>query len=281
MTLNRIVCLLLCLVMAAGCASADRKEDNSSVTELNIRQRLNYTEIKYRLAQYPNLQKVDMYNTPVTPAQADELAALYPQVEFGWTLLIGREHRIRTDAEAFSTLHRSGSPGHSTKELSALRYCKNLKALDIGHNNVDDISWIAGLKDLRVLIIAVNRITDLSPLANLENLEYLEVFSNRVTDLSPLQGLERLTDLNIGYNRIEDFSPLYGMTQLKRLWLFRAGNRGIPGVPQEVIDTLKETLPGTQINWKSEPTLGGWRDHPHYDTIKEMFQGTWYIPFTD
>ena len=174
MRLNRIACLLLCLVMAAGCAAADRKEDHSSVTELNIRQRLNYTEIKYRLAQYPNLQKVDMYNTPVTPAQADELAALYPQVEFGWTLLIGREHRIRTDAEAFSTLHRSGAPGHSTKELSALRYCKNLKALDIGHNNVDDISWIAGLKDLRVLIIAVNRITDLSPLANLENLEYLD-----------------------------------------------------------------------------------------------------------
>ena len=104
---KRIACLLLCLVLATGCAAADRKEDNSSVTELNIRQRLNYTEIKYRLAQYPNLKKVDMYNTPVTAAQADELAALYPQVEFGWTLRIGTDHRVRTDAEAFSTLHRS------------------------------------------------------------------------------------------------------------------------------------------------------------------------------
>ena len=277
---NRIVCLLLCLLLAAGCAAAEREEDVQSVTALNIRQRLNYTEIKHRLARYPNLQKVDMYNMPVTAAQADELAALYPQVEFGWTLRIG-DHRIRTDAEAFSTLHRSGAKGHSTKELSALRYCKKLKALDIGHNNVDDLSWIAELVDLRVLIIAINRITDLSPLAGLKKLEYLEVFSNRVTDLSPLQGLPRLMDLNIGYNRIEDFSPLSGMTQLKRLWLFRAANRGIPGVPQDVIDMLKEKLPGTQINWKSEPTLGGWRDHPHYDTIKEMFQGTWYIPFTD
>jgi len=278
---KRIACLLLCLVLAAGFAAANGEEGDSSVTELNIRQRLNYTEIKYRLARYPNLQKVDMYNTPVSPSQAEELAAMYPRIEFGWTLKIGTDHRVRTDAEAFSTLHRSGAKGHSTKELSALRFCKKLKALDIGHNNVDDISWIAELKDLRVLIIAVNRIEDLSPLAGLENLEYLEVFSNRVTDLSPLQGLKHLTDLNISYNRIEDFSPLYGMTQLKRLWLFRAANRGIPGVPQDVIDTLKEKLPGTQLNWKNEPTLGGWRNHPHYDTIKQMFQGTWYIPFPD
>ena len=279
MNLKHLFCLLLCLVLAAPCAAADK--DPASVTELKLRQKMSYSDVKELLSQYPNLEKVDMYATHLTASQADELAALYPRIEFGWTLKIGTDHLVRTDAEAFSTRHRSGSPGHSTKEISVLRYCKRLQALDIGHNNVDDISWIAELPDLRVLIIAINKITDLTPLAGLDKLEYLEAFSNRVTDISPLKGLKRLMDLNIGYNRIEDFTPLYGMTQLKRLWLFRAANRGIPGVPQDVTKTLKEKLPQTQINWKAEPTLGGWREHPHYDVIHEMFAGIYYIPFSD
>ena len=88
-------------------------------------------------------------------------------------------------------------------------------------------------------------------------------------------------DLNICYNRISDFSPLYEMTWLKRLWIGRAANRGNPGVPQEVIDTLKAKLPATAIDYRSEPTLGGWREHPHYDVIHEMFSGIYYIPFSD
>jgi len=277
--LKRVVCLFFCLLLVTADAAAEK--DPASVKELKLRQRMKYNEIKDLLPQYPNLEKVEMYNSPVTPSQADELVSLYPEVRFGWTLKIGGDHLVRTDATAFSTLHRSGSPGHSTKELAALRYCTKLQALDIGHNNVDDISWLADLADLRVLIIAVNKISDLTPLAGLKKLEYLELFSNRVTDISPLQELPRLMDLNIAYNRIEDFSPLFGMTHLKRLWLFRSANRGVPGVPPDVVDVLKKQLPDTEINFRSEPTLGGWREHPHYNVIHEMFAGTWYIPFSD
>ena len=281
MKLKRVICLLLCLLLAAACAAAE-ETDYESVTRLNLNgQRLNYKVIRDLLAQYPNLREVDMYSTPLTGSQADELAALYPQVEFGWTLKIGTDHLVRTDATAFSTLHRSGTPGHYAKEMRVLRYCKKLKALDFGHNYVDDISWLTELPDLRVLIIAINKITDLTPLASLDKLEYLEVFSNRVTDISPLKGLTRLMDLNICYNRITDFTPLYEMTWLKRLWINRAADRGEPGVPQDVIDTLKKKLPDTEINYEAQPTLGGWREHPHYDVIHEMFAGSAYIPFSD
>ena len=279
---KRIVCLLLCLAVLASFAAAEEETDYASVTRLNLgQQRMSYGAVKSLLEQYPNLEKVDMYATPLTGTQADELAALYPQVEFGWTLKIGTDHLVRTDATAFSTLHRSGTPGHYTKEMRVLRYCKKLKALDFGHNYVDDISWLTELPELRVLIIAINKITDLTPLAGLEKLEYLEVFSNRVTDISPLQGLTHLMDLNICYNRITDFTPLYGMTWLKRLWINRAADRGEPGVPQDVIETLQKKLPSTEINWQAQPTLGGWREHPHYDVIHERFAGYSYIPFSD
>lgn len=284
--LCRALCLALCLLAAvfapAARPAAGEAENRETATYLNLAgRRLAYRDVKALLAQYPALRKVNMFDIPLSAAQADELAALYPQIEFGWTLKIGPDHLVRTDATAFSTLHRSGAAGHSSKALSVLRYCKKLKALDIGHNNADDISWLAGLTDLRVLIIAINKISDLTPLAGLEKLEYLEVFSNRVTDLSPLRGLTRLMDLNIGYNRITDFSPLYGLPRLKRLWIGRAANRGDPGVPQEAIDALRQKLPGAEINYRSEPTLGGWREHPHYDIIHEMFAGTYYIPFSD
>ena len=283
-----LAALLALLILAAACiAIAEENEtDYASVTYLNLDQtgkKLYYKSVKPILEKYPNLQKVDMFSIPVTRRQIEELVALYPDVEFGWTMKLGDDHLVRTDATAFSTLHFSGTKGHGTKELSMLRYCKNLKALDIGHNAVDDLSWLEELPDLRVLIVAINRLTDITPLASLKKLEYLEMFNNQVTDLTPLKGLTHLMDLNIGFNRISDFSPLYEMKWLQRLWVHKAENRGGKGngISQDVVDKLIKKLPDCQINYTSMPTLGGWREHPHYFVIKEMFAGSEYIPFTD
>ena len=221
--------IALMLIMTACIAAAEEPEtDPASVTYLNLDQtgkKLYYKSVKPILEKYPNLQKVDMFSIPVNRYQIEEMVKLYPEVEFSWTMKLGDDHLVRTDAEAFSTLHFSGAKGHGTKELSLLRYCKNLKALDIGHNVVDDLTWLEELPDLRVLIIAINRVTDITPLASLKKLEYLEMFNNQITDLTPLKGLTRLMDLNIGFNRIEDFSPLYGMKWLQRLWIHKAENR--------------------------------------------------------
>ena len=275
------------LLMMSWTAIAEEKEaDKASVTYLNLDQagkKQYYKNIKPVLAEYPNLKKVDMFSIPVNRYQIEELVKLYPDVEFGWTIKLGDDHLVRTDATAFSTLHFSGAKVHGTKELSLLRYCKKLKALDIGHNAADDLSWLEELTDLRVLIIAINRVTDISPLASLKKLEYLEMFNNQVTDLTPLKSLTRLMDLNIGFNKIADFSPLYERKGLQRLWVHKAENRNGKGngISQAVVDKLIKKLPECEINYTSMPTLGGWREHPHYFVIKEMFAGSEYIPFTD
>ena len=284
MIMRRIAVILLALLLLVPlwAGAEEQTEDRETVTYLNLDgKNLYYNRALAVLAKYPNLKKVDMYDIPVTYRQVEELVSLYPDVEFGWTLKI-KEHLVRTDATAFSTLHWSGDPVHSTKEMSVLRYCKQLKALDIGHNLVDDISWLEELPDLRFLIIAINRVSDISPLAKLTKLEYLEMFNNLVTDISPLKGLTHLMDLNIGYNHITDFSPLYEMTWLKRLWMSNAYEKK-RDVPEDVVRTLKEKLPDCEIDWQSKPTLGGWRDHPHHDTIKEMFdkKNMHYVPFSD
>ena len=285
---RRIICALLAVLLLAslGAAAAEAEQDHEAVTYLDLGgQKLKYNAVKSMLEQYPNLQKVDMFDTVITPAQADELTEQFPGIEFGWTIKFCKDHVVRTDATAFSTLHFSGDKGHSTKDISVLRYCKKLKALDFGHNHVDDISWLTELPDLRFLIIAINNITDITPLASLTKLEYLEMFNNKITDLTPLKGLTHLMDLNLGYNNITDYSPLYEMTWLKRLWMGNSYmHRG--NVPEDIQKTLKEKLPDCQMNFTSKPTLGGWREHPHHDVIKEMFnvydkKNMHYVPFSD
>ena len=89
-------------------------------------------------------------------------------------------------------------------------------------------------------------------------------------------------DLNISYNLIEDYSPLYEMTSLKRLWMYNSRDRNGAEVPPEVLETLHEKLPDCQIDSRSMPTLGGWREHPHFDVIHEMFRSPdGYQPFED
>ena len=233
------------------------------------------------LDQLKNLEKVDMYSTQVWKNRIDEMKARYPDIEFGWTMRVA-EHSVRTDATAFSTLHGSSSTTHSANDIGLVRYCKDLKALDFGHNGVKDISFLYELPELRVLIMACNRLEDITPVASLKHLEYLEIFSNHISDLTPLVGLENLVDLNIGFNEIADLSPLCEMKQLKRLWMYNCIDRSkkIP-VSEEQLAMLHEALPDCEINITSNPSEGGWRVHSHYDTIFRMFRSGVYEPFED
>ena len=254
--------------------------DTEYVDMGNVRVR-DMKAFKAFLAQLPNVRKVDMFATTVRASVCDELSEAFPQLEVGWPIKFA-EHTVRTDATAFSTLHYSGAKVHSGKELSVLRYCRHLLALDIGHNAVKDLSFLCDLPNLRILIIACNKVEDLTPVASLRNLEYLEIFSNNIVDISPLAGLPHLMDLNLGYNNIADFSPLYELPALKRLWMYRAANKkgGTP-IPDEVIDTLLQQHPDLIWDNRHNPSEGGWREHPHFDILHEMMRSTVYVPFED
>lgn len=239
----------------------------------------NYDAFERFLDALPNLRRVDMYTTHMFKKQAKHLSERYPQIEFGWTMYIG-DHTVRTDQTAFSTLHDSVVRRHTSEDLEALRYCRALRALDLGHNDLTDISFLADLDELRVLILADNRIEDLSPLSGLEHLTYLELFDNRVESLEPLAGLPALVDLNIAQNRVQTLEPLHRMPGLRRLWVRACGDEKTAAAAQE-LERLADALPQTEINTVSLGTDGGWRVHPHYDTVFQMFKGTTYMPFED
>ena len=66
------------------------------------------------------------------------------------------------------------------------------------------------------------------------------------------------------------------MTWLKRLWI------GGCKLSKGDVSALREALPDTQVNVRgSGSTDEGWREHPHYFVIKQMYQEERYVPFED
>ncbi len=231
------------------------------------------------LDRLPALKRVDMFETRLTAKDMEMLSARYPDIFFGWTIRI-KEHVIRTDATAFSTLHNNRSPQHSSRDFEPIKYCRQLKALDLGHNAITSIDFIRDLTDLRVLILAINQIEDISVLARLPRLEYVELFKNKIRDISPLAHMKQVLDLNICFNHIKDYSPLLGLGTLERLWIYNSNNYAASQpVPREVVSQLKAALPGCHIDHTHYSTLGGWREHPRYFVIFDTFKNGVYLPF--
>ncbi|MEA4928933.1 MAG: leucine-rich repeat domain-containing protein [Candidatus Limiplasma sp.] len=235
-----------------------------------------------RLDAMPDVRQVNMYASKLTPQQMDVLSSRYPNITFGWTLHIG-DHTLRTDATAFSTLHSRKSEQHTSADFEVLKYCKNLLALDIGHNAVTDIRFLESLPGLKILILGRNRLTDIAPLGTLHQLEYLELFSDGVKDITALQTCTNLLDLNLTNNAIADLSPILHLPHLQRLWLFRStGILPYDRFPKDVRQAITAELPeGCTVNFTASGTGGGWREHPRYNTIYRVFQTGVYTPWED
>jgi hypothetical protein len=229
-----------------------------------------------------------MFATQVTAAQVGKLTEALPEVEFGWKLQLMKyktRHIVRTDAEAFSTLHGK-CPNHASREFELLKYCTNLLALDLGHNNLTDITFLRNMPRLRVLILGENqKLKNIEVLADLKDLEYLELFTCGIKDITPLTKLPNLIDLNLANNSVADWRPLKEMKQLKRLWISGMGVHAMTAAEKA---ELQEALPDTKIMYKGQPTDNGWRtdpatkkNDPHYDIIYEIFHTGKYIPFEE
>lgn len=107
--------------------------------------------------------------------------------------------------------------------LNGLENCKNLIYLQMGSQDISDVSPLASLIKLKVLGLDQNRkISNITPLAGLINLEWLNLDSNLLTDISPLKDMVKLKFLDLQLNTITDLSAIQNMKQLRTLELFRA-----------------------------------------------------------
>ena len=296
--MKKLAAFLMAFLLLCGAALAETVtfsglsyDTEAEYIDLGDQAVRDWNEFSAFLKKFPNLKKVDMFATTVDASRVEKLEQTFPDIEFGWTLKMMYYHIIRSDAEAYSTLH-GFHPKHKSFEFALLKYCTKLKALDLGHNNLTDISFLLNMPDLRVLILGDNNhLKDITNVGELKNLEYLELFSCGITDITPLTQLTNLMDLNLANNAVKDWRPLKEMKWLKRLWIsgMCKGKMNKMELTAEERQELEEALPDTRIEYLGQPTDNGWREDPkthvkdpHYEVIYRMFNtGTVYIPFED
>ena len=223
------------------------------------------------LALLPRLTSVSMLNCGLDNDEMSAICDEFPGIRFLWEIDLGFWGTLRTDATAFTT--RSGrseaEDAHrlTSEEIRPLRFCVDLVALDLGHQRIEDISFLSTLHKLQVLILADNRISDISALAEMPELVWVELFINHISDLSPLSELENLKDLNVCTNSITDLSPLQSVSSLERVWY--SGNK----IRLAEHQALMAALPDCLCNRDAWPeTEGGWRKHPRYDWMIAFFE---------
>ena len=229
------------------------------------------------------VSEVDMYASRLSRPVMDELFDRFGDTFFGWTFdICGGRWTLRTDITAFSTLKYDEPPDFSQDDFAPLRYCKNLRGIDLGHNAITDIGFLRSFPHLKLLILADNRITDISPLADLRELEYVELFMNEIADFSPLKDMDALLDLNLCYNlswnrrEPQDITPLTTLDSLQRLWI--SGNN----LTADQQAALKKALPDCEIRFTTTKgsTSDGWREHRRYYIMHGCFTSREYRPFS-
>ena len=210
----------------------------------------------------PNIRKVLMLDCGISDEQMHALNQRHEGVLFVWNVVFNQYITLRSDVEAFAPVQHKVVVWDG--DLEKLKYCTELRVLDLGHMNLWSCDCLSGLSKLEYLIIADTHVRDITPLANLKNLKFLEMFMTRVTDYTPLLELTALEDLNMCYT-VGDPAPIMEMTWLKRLWW--CGSY----MTQEQIGQLEEALPDTQIVFpKVGSTDDGWRKGQLYYEMRDL-----------
>jgi len=253
----------------------------SETTELDLDGFALYSpdEIAAKLKYLPKLSYCDLSYCGLSNEQMEHLIAQFPSIKFVWMIRIGA-WEVRTDITAFSKGNRDkfpndmgwftdeGKTNFYNEDIEALKYCKDLVYLDLGHGNrISDVSVISQLKKLRVLIVSMNKIKDVSPLTELKELECLEIYQNPIEDISFVTQLPKLKYLNCSATLFEDITPLLSLKNLEMLWFVNVRN-----TTKEQRQQLADALPNCNICFSANSSgEGGWTGNPLYIEYQSAF----------
>ncbi len=125
--------------------------------------------------------------------------------------------------------------------LAGLEHCKSLQMLELGKNEIEDLTPLTGLKLLQSLSLNDNKIVSVLALKDLEKMQLLDLSGNQVIDISPLSKMANLRTLYLSNNQIEDIQVL---EELPKIWtLYLNGNH------------VKDWTPIGRLNWLSSLNL--------------------------
>lgn len=236
---------------------ADRTEETRELID----------QVEAAMAYFPEAKRVVMVGGLLhNDRMADFREKHREEYKVVWSVRCGNV-LTRSDAEFFMPV-KYHVYYLNDAEAYNLRYLEEAVAVDIGHMNVSDISFVEHMPELEYLILAHTSIRYIEPIRSCRKLKFLEVDWTGIQDLSPLADCTALEDLNIGNTGVS-IQPLKEMTWLKNVWMIFKGGAY----------ELSQALPDTKVVASGTATVdSGWRDLPNYfamrDTLK-MYYMSW------
>ena len=177
----------------------------------------------------------------------------FPEIKVVWRVFFSVFNCL-TDTYKIWAIH-----GLMDKQIGPLKYCTEVRYLDLGHNYFTDLDFLNYMPHLKVAIVAIGQLEDIEGIRNCKELEFLEIFSNRqISDLSPLSELTNLEYLNISNMAVRDLTPLDNLTKLKKM------NCTLSNIDPEMQQHFKDTHPDCETVFlpNGDPTDYGWRYDP-------------------
>ena len=258
-----------------------RYTDESTEIILGGKKAVTEAHLEAIISLCPNIRLIDnSKNLQPSNSVMIPLIEKYPDIRFEWVVNLGHGHRIATNATVFTTkLPPDSGRELTSKKLEMLKYCPNLKALDIGHNKATDLEFLKYVPDLELLIIGDNDVKDITPIGQLKHLQFAELFSNPFTDISALANCTELLDLNITNCQVHDFSPLDNVQTLEHFWA-----NMIRHLTEEEAQHFIDHHPNCIVDFQPShgATVDGWRsENPRYRHYVWCFKNKQWIPFDE
>ena len=227
-------------------------------------------EIRSLLSLMPNLEYLKLADAGIPSEEMQALKEEFPSVKIIWRVYFGEYMHCLTDEETIRAIFRLND-----KNCYELRYCEDVKYMDIGHNSdLTDTSFIAHMPKLEIVILSGSPFTDTTPFANCPNLQFLElVWCGNVKEISSLKNCTNLEYLNLCYNQVTDLSPLDDLP-LKRFMYYS------PKLTAQQQQEFIDKHPDCWTNFSGlNPYVLGWRYDDQgftwcdmYKKVREVFR---------
>jgi hypothetical protein len=155
---------------------------------------------------------------PGTSVKEDKISGI--RLEDDYLYIVGENNIIdMIPFERLENLECFGIEGGKDFSVSLLSNSRNLKELNVEHNQID-ISSLSIFENLEILNILGGTIDNISPVGSLINLKKLSLNCGPITDISPVGNLIRLENLKLYNLDTIDISSMGNLVNLKYLTLF-------------------------------------------------------------
>lgn len=186
-------------------------------------------------------------------------------IKIVWRVYFGQygKYNALTDTEIIRAVYNV-----SDKNVEPLRYCEDVKYIDMGHNDyLTNLSFLGYMPNLEILIVSGCGVKDLSGIENCKKLEFLELaYCGYLKDISPLSGCEGLKYLNLSYTKVSNLLALDGLP----LESFICKKSHVPPAEQEIFMAIHPDC-WTQF-LGSQPYGIGWRYDDNGVTYSEIYR---------